>query len=91
MQLATNNVTRSGKHIRSPAALTLTTNNVQGAERDVGEQVERLAAHLHRQFSGQDCALLIENVDEIVQDFEVEGRCEDLWCRLNLNNHTIQL
>jgi len=78
LPLATNNVIRSEKYIRSPAALTLTTNNVQSAERDVGEQVERLAAHLHRQFSGQDRALLVENVYEVVQDFEVEGGREDL-------------
>lgn len=58
--------------------MRLTTDNVQGAECDVGEQVERLAAHLDGQLAGQDGALLVEHIDEVVQDFEMESGRQNL-------------
>lgn len=58
--------------------LLLTAYNVQSAECDVGEQVERFAAYLNAQLAGQDGALLVEHIDEVVQDFEMESGRENL-------------
>lgn len=58
--------------------LTLTTNDVQSAECDVGKQIECFAAQFDGQFAGQDGALLIENINKIIQDFEMECGCQNL-------------
>lgn len=58
--------------------LTLTAHDVQSAECNVGEYVERLAAQLHGQFASQDGALLVENINEIIQDFEMKGGRQNL-------------
>jgi hypothetical protein len=53
---------------------SLTTDNVQGAESDVLEDVEGALAHVTLQLVDQHSRLTIEHVHKVVQDPEVKGR-----------------
>ena len=63
----------------------LTTHHVQCAQRHVREAVETLlVAQLRLEALHQHGALLLEDVDEVVQDLEMERRREDLAPRVPL-------
>lgn len=63
---------------------SLTTNNVQGAEGDVVEAVERTLPCLLLQLLHQDVGLLVHHFQEVSQDGEVEGGSQHLSPRTPL-------
>jgi hypothetical protein len=59
-----------------------TANYVQGAQRDVGENVKTRVVQLLSHFLHQHFALLLEHLDEVLKNFEVESRRQDFPSRM---------
>jgi hypothetical protein len=57
---------------------TITTNNVQSGQSDIGKYVERFISHFSFHSFGQHGALFVEDVDKVLQDFKMECRSENL-------------
>lgn len=52
-----------------------TTDNIQGTQCYIGEDIKWFFVQFTLQFICQDGTLLIENINEIIQNFEMESWC----------------